>query len=196
MLVRFSILGSSKMENFETNFLLVCLRKCSCSLCTHQVPLKHLRTAMLRLLGGPWLGLHGLSGHYVGPHGCSNSRIVTKSSPKPNPGAAEGFRKNSNFDNFSGVTKQATQQPILGLFRGAWLGLHGHSGHYRGDLHVTNGISRDSDVLQIWCGTSGAVRLNKRRTSFVVKQDYTGIQDVEKVSKKDSKIASFGSVIR
>ena len=30
------------------------------------------------LLRGPWLGLHGPSGHYVGPHEGSNTRIVTK----------------------------------------------------------------------------------------------------------------------
>ena len=47
-------------------------------LCTHQMPLKHLRTAILKLLGGPWLGLDGPSGHYVGPQGRSSTRIVTK----------------------------------------------------------------------------------------------------------------------
>ena len=28
--------------------------------------------------GGSWLGLHGPSGHYVGPHGCPSTCIVTK----------------------------------------------------------------------------------------------------------------------
>ena len=28
--------------------------------------------------GGPWLGLDGPSGHYVGPHGRSSTRIFTK----------------------------------------------------------------------------------------------------------------------
>ena len=38
----------------------------------------HLQTAILKLLGGPWLGLDGPGGHYVGPHGRSSTRIVTK----------------------------------------------------------------------------------------------------------------------
>ena len=88
--------------------------------CTHQMPLNHLQTAILKLLGGPWLGLHGPSGHYVGTHGCSSTRIVTKSSPKPIPGATEGFRKKANFGNLAGVTKQSTQRQ----FRGFW-GAHG-----------------------------------------------------------------------
>ena len=33
---------------------------------------------ILGLLGGPWRRLDGPSGHYVGPHGCSSTRIVTK----------------------------------------------------------------------------------------------------------------------
>ena len=45
---------------------------------THQMPLNRLQTAMLKLLRGPRLGLDGPSGHYVGPHGCSSTRIVTK----------------------------------------------------------------------------------------------------------------------
>ena len=48
----------------------------------------------------------GLGGHCVGPHGCSSTRIVTKSSPKPIPGVTEGFPKKSNFGNLAGVTKQ------------------------------------------------------------------------------------------
>ena len=34
---------------------------------------------ILGLLEGPWHGLHGLGSHYVDPHGCSSTRIVTKS---------------------------------------------------------------------------------------------------------------------
>ena len=51
---------------------------CLCSLCTHQGPLNHLQTAILKLWGGPWLGLDGPNDHYMGPHGCSSTRIVTK----------------------------------------------------------------------------------------------------------------------
>ena len=47
-------------------------------LCTHQRPLNHLQRAILKLLGGPWLGLDGPSGHYVAPHGRSSTRIATK----------------------------------------------------------------------------------------------------------------------
>ena len=47
-------------------------------LCTHQMPLNHLQTAILKLLGGPWIGLDGPSGHYVGPPGHSSTCIVTK----------------------------------------------------------------------------------------------------------------------
>ena len=38
-------------------------------------------SAILVILGlweGPWHGLHRPSGHYVIPHGCSSTRIVTK----------------------------------------------------------------------------------------------------------------------
>ena len=96
------------------------MENCLRSLCTHQRPLNHLQTAISGLLGGPWLGLYGLGGHYVGPHGCSSTRIVTKSSPKPIPGATRGFPKQSNFGNLASVTKQPTQQQ----FRGFW-GAHG-----------------------------------------------------------------------
>ena len=82
--------------------------------------------------GGPWLGLYGLGGHYVGPHGCSSTRIVTKASPKPMPGATEGFRKKANFGHLAGVTKQPTQQQFRGFWRGPWLGLYGLGGHYVG----------------------------------------------------------------
>ena len=44
--------------------------------------------------------LHGLSGHYVGPHGCSSTCIVTKCLPKPSPGVTEGFWKKLNFEIF------------------------------------------------------------------------------------------------
>ena len=54
------------------------VENCLSSSCTHQRPLDHLQTAILKLLGGPWLGLDGPSGHYMGPHGCSSTRIVTK----------------------------------------------------------------------------------------------------------------------
>ena len=50
-------------------------------------------TAISDLFRGPCLGLYGLGSHCVGPHGCSSTRIVTKSSPKPVPGATKGFRK-------------------------------------------------------------------------------------------------------
>ena len=43
--------------------------------------------------GGAWLGLHGPSGHYMGPHGCPSTRIVTKSSPIPSKGQQKGFGK-------------------------------------------------------------------------------------------------------
>ena len=49
-----------------------------CSLCAHQMALNHRQTAIWKLLGVPWLGLHGPSGHYAGPHGRSSACIVTK----------------------------------------------------------------------------------------------------------------------
>ena len=75
--------------------------------------------------GGAMLGLYGLGSHYVGPHGCSSTRIVTKSSPKPIPGAKEGFRKKANFGNLVGVTKQPTQQQFRGFWRGHGSGYMG-----------------------------------------------------------------------
>ena len=61
----------------------------------------------------------------MGPHGCSSTRIVTKSSPKPIPGATEGFPKKSNFGNLAGITKQPTQRQ----FQGFW---GGHGSDYMG----------------------------------------------------------------
>ena len=101
------------------------MENCLSSLCTHQRPLNHLQTAILKLLGGPWLGVDGPSGHYVGPRGCSSTRIVTKSSPKPIPRATEGFPKKSNFGNLAGVTKQRTQRQFRGF-------LEGHGSGYMG----------------------------------------------------------------
>ena len=105
------------------------MENCLSSLCTHQRPLNHLQTAILKLLGSPWLGLYGLGGHYVGPHGCSSTRIVTKSSPKPILGATAGFQKKANFGNLAGVTKQPTQRQISGLLGGPWLGLYRLGSH-------------------------------------------------------------------
>ena len=48
------------------------------SLRAHQVPLNSLQTAISQVLGGPWPWLYGPGSHYVGPHGCSSTRIVTK----------------------------------------------------------------------------------------------------------------------
>ena len=114
------------------------VENCFSSSCTHQMPLNHLQTAILKLLGGPWLGLYGPSGHYVGPHGCSSTRIVTKSSPKPIPGATEGFRKKANFGNLVSVTQQPTQRQ----FRGFW---GGHGSGYMG-LAATTWVPMGAQV--------------------------------------------------
>ena len=45
----------------------------------------------------------------MGPHGCSSTCIVTKSSPKPILGATEGFHETSNFKK---KLSRATKQPI------------------------------------------------------------------------------------
>ena len=66
----------------------------------------------------------------MGPHGCSSTRIITKSSPKPIPGATEGFRKKANFGNLAGVTKQPTQRQFRG-FGGA------HGSGYMGLAAIT-----------------------------------------------------------
>ena len=42
----------------------------------NQVSLTSLCDSNFGAFGGPWHGLP--SGHYVGPHGCSSTRIVTK----------------------------------------------------------------------------------------------------------------------
>ena len=83
-------------------------------------------------------GLHRPSGHHVGPHGCSSTRIVTKSSPKPIPGATEGFAKKANFGNLAGVTKQPTQRQ----FRGFW---RGHGSSYMG-LAATTWVPMGAQV--------------------------------------------------
>ena len=81
---------------------------------------------MLGLLGGAWLGLHGPTGHYVGPRGCSSTRIVTKSSPTPIPGVTKGFWKKSKVEHLAIVTKRPTQQQFWGFWAGhgsGYLGL-------------------------------------------------------------------------
>ena len=121
MFAKFSIFELQRVEKFRS--------------CTHQMPLNHLQTAILKLLGGPWLGLHGPSGHYVGPPWCSSTRVVTKLSPKPNPRATDGFRKKANFGSVAGVTKQPTQRQFRGFGGGgggmaqatwAWRRLRGY----------------------------------------------------------------------
>ena len=115
------------------------MENCSRSLCTHQRPLNHLQTALLKLLRGPWLGLDGPNGHYVGPHGCSITRIVTKSSPKPILGATDRFRKKANFGNLAGgVTKHPTKRQ----FRGFWAG---HGSGYMG-LPATTWVPMGAQV--------------------------------------------------
>ena len=113
------------------------VENCLSSLCTHQRPLNHLQTAILKLSEGPWHGLHRLSGHNVGPHGCSSTRIVTKSSPTPIPGATEGFPKKANFRNLASVTKQPQRQ-----FRGF---LGGHGSGYMG-LAATTWVPMGAQV--------------------------------------------------
>ena len=100
----------------------------------------HLQTAILKLLGGPWLWLGGPSGHYVGPHGCSSTSIVTKRSPKPILGAT-GFRRKWKREKLSSVTKQPKHQQFFWLSGGPWHGLHRPSGHYVGPLHATNTLA-------------------------------------------------------
>ena len=90
-----------------------------------QVSLNSLHNGNFGALGGPWFGLYGLGGHYVGSHGCSSTRIVTKSSPKPIIGATGGFPKKSNFGNLASVTKQPTQQQFWGFWGGHGSGYMG-----------------------------------------------------------------------
>ena len=100
--------------------------------------MNHLQTTIFKLLGGPWLGLDGPHGHYMGPHGRSSTRIVTKSSPKPILGARAGFRQKANFGNLAGVTKQPKQRQ----FRGFW---RGHGSGYMG-LAATMWVSMGDQV--------------------------------------------------
>ena len=69
--------------------------------------------------------LHGSSSYYVGPYGCSSTRIVTKSSPKPIPGATDGFRKRWNLGKFSGDTKQPKHQQFWGFWEAHGAGYMG-----------------------------------------------------------------------
>ena len=55
--------------------------------------------------GGAWLGLYGLGSHYIGTHGCSSARIVTKSSPKPIAEVTQGCPKKEKIRNLACVTK-------------------------------------------------------------------------------------------
>ena len=53
-----------------------------------------------RSSGRPWPRLHGPSGCYMGPHGCSSTRIVTISSPRLLPGPTEGHQELWNRSPF------------------------------------------------------------------------------------------------
>ena len=62
--------GHNLKKNLQNFPFLTCRGwKTARTVCAHQMPLNHLQTAISKLLGGPWLGLDGPSGHYVGPHG-------------------------------------------------------------------------------------------------------------------------------
>ena len=51
--------------------------------------------------------------HYAGPHGCSRTRIVTNSAPKPISGATEGFHEKSNSIAFGNAPcREASYQRI------------------------------------------------------------------------------------
>ena len=79
--IAYFVIVSGHNINFFSKFSIFDLKRvenCSCNLCTHQMPLTHLQTTISKLLGGPWLGLDGPSGHYVGPHGRSSTRVITK----------------------------------------------------------------------------------------------------------------------
>ena len=83
-----------------------------------QVPSNNLNTAISGLSGGPWPGLHGPSGHCVGPHGCSKP-YCHQMTTQTNPGGIEGFWKKPNFQKFRCITSANTSN--LG-FRGQFWG--------------------------------------------------------------------------
>ena len=56
------------------------------NLSVHYLPTMCARTPMAH---------HQQRGHYMGPHGCANTCIVTKCSPKPISEVTQGFPKNS-----------------------------------------------------------------------------------------------------
>ena len=57
-------------------------------------------TAILGLSGCPWPGLHGPSGHYVGPHGARVPVWSPNDHPNPSQGWQNGFNKSQIFKNF------------------------------------------------------------------------------------------------
>ena len=71
--------------------------------------------------------------------------MVTKRSPKPIPGATEGFRKTSNFEKFSGASKQPIQRengqvltgkgPLGELTGGTWSLVPGPPPWVRGPIY-------------------------------------------------------------
>ena len=55
----------------------------------HGAPSKQPKQQQLRASRGPWPGPHGVSKHYMGPHGCTN----TQSDLNPSQWQWKGFRK-------------------------------------------------------------------------------------------------------
>ena len=58
-----------------------------------QVSLTRLHNSNFGLLGGPWLGVHGPSGHYNGPMGVQVSVLSPNDHPNPSQARQKGFRK-------------------------------------------------------------------------------------------------------
>ena len=98
--------------------------------------------AILRLLGGPWLRLHGSSSHYMGPHGCS-STCISVLHPNPPQGRQKGFGKSQTLKKLQ-MPLNTLNGSNFGAFGGPWLGLHGPSSHYMGP----HGCTRTSTVTK------------------------------------------------
>ena len=64
------------------------------------MPLNYLTTAIARLLGGPWLRLHGPSTTTGLPMGAQVHVLSPNCHPHPSQGRQKGFRKGQIFQNF------------------------------------------------------------------------------------------------
>ena len=57
--------------------------------------------AISGILQGPWLGLHGPSGHYMAPHGYSSTHYCHQMIMEPHPSTNKRVSENAGFSKMA-----------------------------------------------------------------------------------------------